>query len=91
MNSYGERFRISMFGESHGELIGVVMDGVPAGIPLCAEDFLADLDRRRSGSKGTTPRKESDTPHIVSGVVEGHTTGAPLTVVFRNENTISKD
>ena len=80
-----------MFGESHGELIGVVMDGVPAGIPLCTEDFVADLDRRRSGSKGTTPRKESDTPHIVSGVVDGHTTGAPLTVVFKNENTISKD
>ena len=91
MNSYGERFRISMFGESHGELIGVVMDGVPAGIPLCEDDFLADLDRRRSGSKGTTPRMESDTPHIVSGVVDGHTTGAPLTVVFRNENTVSKD
>ena len=80
-----------MFGESHGELIGVVMDGVPAGIPLCAEDFLADLGRRRSGSKGTTPRMESDMPHIVSGVADGCTTGAPLTVVFKNENTVSKD
>ena len=91
MNSYGEKFRISMFGESHGHLIGVVMDGVPAGIPLCTEDFLPSIERRRSGSKGTTPRKESDTPHIVSGVADGHTTGAPLTVVFINENTISKD
>lgn len=91
MNSYGANFRISMFGESHGELIGVVMDGVPAGIPLVPEDFLADLDRRRSGAKGTTPRKESDMPHIVSGVFDGCTTGAPLAVVFKNENTISKD
>lgn len=91
MNSYGVNFRISLFGESHGELIGVVMDGVPAGLPLCQEDFMADLDRRRSGAKGTTPRKESDLPHIVSGVFDGCTTGAPLTVVFENENTISKD
>ena len=91
MNSYGVNFRISMFGESHGELIGVTMDGVPAGIPLSPEDFLADLDRRRSGAKGTTPRKESDMPHIVSGVFDGCTTGAPLAVVFMNENTISKD
>ena len=91
MNSYGANFRISMFGESHGNLIGVVMDGVPAGIPLAKEDFLADLDRRRSGAKGTTPRKESDMPHIVSGVFDGCTTGAPVTVVFENENTISKD
>lgn len=91
MNSYGIRFRISIFGESHGELIGVIIDGVPAGLPLCQEDFMADLDRRRSGAKGTTPRKESDLPHIVSGVFDGCTTGAPLTVVFENENTISKD
>lgn len=91
MNSYGTNFRISMFGESHGELIGVVMDGVPAGLPLCEDDFLGDLDRRRSGAKGTTPRKESDMPHIVSGVFEGYTTGAPVTVVFENSNTISKD
>ena len=91
MNTYGDRYRISIFGESHGKLIGVVLDGVPAGIPLCEDDFTADLDRRRSGAKGTTPRKESDIPHIVSGVFDGCTTGAPLTVVFENENTISKD
>ena len=91
MNSYGAKLRISIFGESHGELIGVIMDGVPAGIPLCSDDFIADLDRRRSGAKGTTPRKESDIPHIVSGVFDGCTTGAPLAVVFENENTISKD
>ena len=67
------------------------MDGVPAGMALCEADFLADLDRRRSGARGTTPRKESDTPHLISGVFEGHTTGAPLTVLFYNENTRSGD
>lgn len=91
MNTYGKKFRISIFGESHGELIGVVMDGVPAGIQLCEEDFLEDLGRRKSGAKGTTPRKESDLPTIVSGVCDGCTTGAPLTVVFHNDNTRSGD
>lgn len=91
MNSYGGKFKISIFGESHGDLIGVVIDGVPAGIPLSQGDFIADLDRRRSGARGTTPRKESDLPHIVSGIYNNVTTGAPLTVVFENENTISKD
>ena len=69
----------------------MVLDGVPAGMPLSREDFLADLDRRRSGAKGSTPRKESDLPEIVSGVCDGHTTGAPLTIVFRNSNTRSGD
>ena len=82
---------VAIFGESHGPLIGVVLDGVPAGMPLSREDFLADLDRRRSGAKGSTPRKESDLPEIVSGVCDGHTTGAPLTIVFRNSNTRSGD
>ena len=91
MNSFGTNFRLSIFGESHGECVGVVMDGVPAGMTLREEDFLADLDRRRSGARGTTPRKESDTPHLISGVFEGHTTGAPLTVLFYNENTRSGD
>ncbi len=91
MNSFGRNFRITIFGESHGEALGVVMDGVPAGIPLTAADFEADLSRRRSGSKGTTPRKEADIPEIVSGVFEDRTTGAPLTVLFRNEDTRSKD
>lgn len=91
MNSYGNNFRISIFGESHGELIGVTLDGIPAGLPLCADDFIADLQRRKSGAKGTTPRIESDMPRIVSGTFDGCTTGAPLTVVFENNNTISKD
>ena len=91
MNTFGRKFRVSIFGESLGEAIGVVLDGVPAGLELSEEDFVKDIDRRRSGAKGTTPRKESDKPQIVSGVFEGHTTGAPLTILFRNENTKSQD
>ncbi len=91
MNTFGRKFRVSIFGESHGELIGVVLDGVPAGLELSEADFEADILRRKSGAKGTTPRIEGDKPMIVSGVFEGHTTGAPLTVTFKNENTHSSD
>lgn len=91
MNTFGRRFRVSVFGESHGDLIGVVLDGVPAGLELSEQEFIADIARRKSGARGTTPRTESDMPKIVSGVYEGHTTGAPLTIVFNNENTRSDD
>lgn len=91
MNTIGRKFRVSIFGESHGELIGVVMDGVPAGLELSEQDFEQDILRRKSGAKGTTPRIENDKPMIVSGTYEGHTTGAPLTVVFRNSNVHSQD
>ncbi len=91
MNSFGHNFRVSVFGESHGPLIGAVIDGVPAGIPLAPADFKTALDRRRSGAKGTTPRHEADNPQIISGVYDGHTTGAPLTVLFANENTRPAD
>ena len=91
MNTFGRKFRVSIFGESHGELIGVTLDGVPAGLELCVADFHGDIQRRKSGAKGTTPRIEEDLPMIVSGLFEGHTTGAPLTVVFRNNNTHSSD
>lgn len=91
MNTTGRKFRVSIFGESHGEVIGVVMDGVPAGLELCEQDFEQDILRRKSGAKGTTPRIEADKPTIVSGVYEGHTTGAPLTVTFSNTNTHSSD
>ena len=91
MNSFGRKFRVSIFGESHGELIGVVLDGVQPGIELSEEDFVQDLARRKSGAKGTTPRIEEDRPMLVSGVYEGCTTGAPLTIVFRNMNTKSSD
>ena len=91
MNTFGRKFRVTIFGESHGEAIGVVLDGVPAGLDLCEADFEKDILRRKSGAKGTTPRIESDVPQIVSGVFEGHTTGAPLTILFRNENVKSQD
>ena len=91
MNSFGRKFRVSIFGESHGELIGVVLDGVPAGLELSEQDFEQDILRRKSGAKGTTPRVEEDKPLIVSGVFEGHTTGAPLAIVFKNNNTHSSD
>lgn len=91
MNSFGRNFRISLFGESHGIEIGVVVDGVPVGLPLEESDFLADIDARRSGAFGTTPRKESDTPRIVSGVFNGFTTGAPIAILFQNDNTRSGD
>ena len=91
MNTYGRKYRVSIFGESHGEMIGVVLDGVPAGLELSEQDFEHDILRRKSGAKGTTPRIEADQPQIVSGVFEGHTTGAPLTIVFRNTNTHSSD
>lgn len=91
MNSWGAKFRVTLWGESHGEQVGVTIDGVPAGIALSVEDFMADLARRRAGATGTTPRTESDIPHIVSGLYEGHTTGSPLTIEFLNENTRSGD
>ena len=91
MNTFGRNFRVQIFGESHGEAIGVVVDGVKAGIPLAKEDFSKDILRRKSGAKGTTPRIEADEPEILSGVFEGHTTGAPIAIIFRNSNTRSSD
>ena len=91
MNSWGNIFRISIWGESHGKQVGVCIDGVPAGIELCEDDFAVDLSRRRAGATGTTPRKEGDQPHIVSGLFNGYTTGSPLTIEFLNENTRSSD
>jgi chorismate synthase len=91
MNTFGRLFRVSIFGESHGESVGIVMDGCPAGIPLKHSDFQADFARRKSGSKGTTPRREPDIPKIMSGTFGDHSTGAPLMVLFENTNTRSRD
>lgn len=91
MNAFGRIFRVSIFGESHGVNVGVVVDGCPPGIALSENDLADDLARRKSGAKGTTPRKETDQPRLVSGVFNGFTTGAPLTVLFDNENTRSGD
>ncbi len=92
MNSIGRIFRIHIFGESHGECAGVMIDGCPAGLPLSVEDFLADMERRKGGTqKGTTPRKEDDIPIFKSGIFNGNTTGAPITILFENNNTRSGD
>ena len=91
MNSFGTLFRVSIYGESHGESVGIVIDGCPAGIPLDRADFESDFARRKSGAKGTTPRQEPDIPHIMSGVFNGRTTGAPLMIQFHNTNTRSRD
>jgi len=91
MNSFGVIFRVSIFGESHGPAIGVVIDGCPPGISIKADDFLPDLKRRQSGSRGTTKRREPDLPEILSGVFQDHTTGAPITLVTRNSDKISSD
>jgi chorismate synthase len=91
MNSYGVIFRVSIFGESHGPAIGINIDGCPPGIQLHSDDFMPDLRRRQSGSTGTTKRREPDQPEILTGVFEGVTTGAPITIVTRNSDKISSD
>ncbi len=92
MNSFGNFFRVSIFGESHGPSVGITIDGCPAGIPIVAGDFVADIERRKGGSQpGTTPRKEDDNPIFLSGVFNDKTTGAPLTIIFENNNTRSGD
>ena len=92
MNSFGRIFRVSIFGESHGESVGIVIDGCPAGLSLTVEDFLSDLERRKGGiQKGTTPRQEEDLPIFKSGIFNNRTTGAPITIFFENKNTRSSD
>jgi len=92
MNSFGGLFRVSIFGESHGESGGIVNDGCPAGLPLTIDDFLPDLERRKGGQqKGTTPRKEEDLPIFKSGIFNDLSTGAPITIVFENKNVRSSD
>ena len=92
MNQFGKLFTISIFGESHGESVGVVIDGCTAGMPISVEDFIEDTERRKGGmQKGTTPRQEEDLPLFKSGVFNGKTTGAPLTLLFENKNTRSGD
>jgi len=91
MNTFGRIFRVSIFGESHGPEVGVMIDGCPPGISITEDDLLANLDRRRAGAKGTTPRKELDTPEFVSGIYKGKTTGAPIVIRTMNSNKISSD
>ncbi len=91
MNTFGKNFRVSIYGESHGESIGITIDGVPAGISLTKEDFMLDLSRRKSGKKGTTKRIESDEPIISSGIYNNFSSGSPIHISFKNRNMNSKD
>ena len=91
-SSFGSIFRITTWGESHGPGLGVVVDGCPAGLPLCEEDIQIFLNRRKPGqSKFATPRKEDDTVEILSGVFEGKTTGTPISMLVRNTSQRSRD
>ncbi len=91
-SSIGKLFCVTNFGESHGPAIGCVVDGCPPGMELCAEDIQTQLDRRKPGtSRHVTQRRESDTVEILSGIFEGHTTGAPIALLIRNEDQRSKD
>ena len=91
MNTFGRIFRIHIFGESHGDSVGVVIDGCPPGIKISKEDFTNDLILRKSGAKGTTRRKETDEPQIISGIYNNYTTGSPVTILFKNADTRSSD
>ncbi|MEQ8478509.1 chorismate synthase [Fulvivirga sp.] len=91
-NSFGNIFRITTFGESHGKAIGVIIDGCPAGLEIDEAFIQQELDRRKPGqSKITTQRKEDDTFEILSGVFEGKSTGMPITIVIANKDQRSKD
>lgn len=91
-NAFGTLFRFTTWGESHGEAIGCVVDGVPSCIPLSVEDIQPYLDKRKPAqSRFTTQRKESDTVRILSGVFEGQTTGSPISLIIDNEDQKSKD
>lgn len=92
MNRFGRIFSVQIFGESHGESVGIVIDGCPAGLTIDEAFLLADLERRKGGAqKGTTPRKENDVPIFKSGIFNGKSTGAPIAIFFENNNTRSED
>ncbi len=91
MNTFGHSFRVSIFGESHGDCVGVVIDNCPAGLLLSPADLRPDIERRKPGGPGGTPRREADAPEIRSGILDGRTTGAPLTIVFANRDARSDD
>ena len=92
MNKFGTLFSVQIFGESHGACVGITIDGCPAGLPLIAADFTEDMERRKGGKqKGTTPRQEDDIPIFKTGLFNDITTGAPLMMLFENNNTRSGD
>lgn len=91
-STFGRQFTVTTWGESHGKALGAVVDGCPAGLPLCEEDIQKYLDRRKPGqSRYTTSRKEGDLVEILSGVFEGKTTGTPISLIVRNTDQRSRD
>ncbi len=88
-SSFGRLFRVTSFGESHGPAVGVVVDGVPAGLPLSQEDIAFELSFRRPGRLYVSGRREKDEPEILSGIFNGRTTGAPIAILVRNTDVIS--
>jgi len=92
MNTLGRLFRVHVFGESHGEAVGVLIDGCPAGLHLDHQQMASDLERRKGGmQRGTTPRKEADIPLFKSGILNNTTTGSPISIFFENNNVRSAD
>ena len=91
-STYGENLKLSIFGQSHGAAIGMTLDGIPAGLPVNEDALNAFLARRAPGNNPfSTTRKEADQPEILSGIVEGYTSGAPISAIIRNTNTRSAD
>ena len=91
-STFGKKFTVTTWGESHGKALGAVIDGCPAGLPLCEEDIQEALDRRKPGqSRYTTARKEGDRVEILSGVFEGKTTGTPISLIVLNQDQRSRD
>ena len=91
-NTFGHLFRITTFGESHGGVVGVVVDGCPPGLEISKEDIQKELDRRKPGqSEITSPRKEEDEIHILSGTIDGKTTGTPILLLAHNKDAKPDD
>ena len=92
MNTFGEIYRLTTFGESHGPAIGGIIDGMPAGVAIDTERLQKALDRRRPGQSDlSTPRREADVVNLLSGIFEGRTTGTPIGFTIENTNTRSAD
>lgn len=91
MHTYGKIFQIHTWGTSHTKQMGIIVESVPPGMPLSTDDFMTDIDRRRSGATGTSSRKEADNPRMISGIYKGKTTGAPLHIVFENKTQQPED
>lgn len=91
MNSFGRIFRVSIYGESHGEAVGIIIDGMPYGIEIDFDDLQNHINRRKPEKFAGTPRIEDDVPQFLSGIFDNYTTGAPINIMFKNQNKRSED